>query len=187
MTKFVELKIMQNRDCRRWLLNTSGDFTTKSAFNLIRHSKNADKAFKLIWVAHILKKIYVFAWKLLCSSVPTDDRVQGCNIPLTSKCCCCASPKTETLEHLFFEGDLANRVWSFFIQACDVAWFRIHTFKFVVKFWYRQASKGSQKGLLLSAIPLFVVWEVWLERNRKKFENCLGSAFNIIFEVRRCV
>ena len=52
--------------------------------------------------------------RLLANRLPMDDGLAARGFHLPSKCSCCLVSNTESLRHLFLEGELATAVWQFF-------------------------------------------------------------------------
>ncbi|KAL9670119.1 hypothetical protein QQ045_007670 [Rhodiola kirilowii] len=79
-----------------------------------------DRVLSSIWHAWLPPKVSAFIWRLKKRDVPTDDRVQGCGIPLASKCRCCVVSKQEFMLHLFIQGEVASQVWSLGKRHLDI-------------------------------------------------------------------
>ncbi|KAL9673299.1 hypothetical protein QQ045_029555 [Rhodiola kirilowii] len=100
-----------------WRMTSSGEFSTKIYWEVKRDRQEEDVAFSGIWQSWIPSKISTFTWRLLHKVHPTDDKIQGIGFALPYKCSCCQFSQCETLEHLFFTGAEATRMWNFLAIA----------------------------------------------------------------------
>lgn len=82
-----------------------------------------------------------------------DCNIQRRGIPLASKCVCCATPKTKTLEHLLVQSDIAKNLWSHFAHKLHKK-MNFRSFHHLCRLWlqggHRQAQLGIQSWLFCS-------------------------------------
>lgn len=69
---------------------------------------------RYVWNRSSSHRANAFMWKVFHIALPVDRNIQGKGIVLASKCMCCTSPTTETLEHLLIHSELATDVRAFF-------------------------------------------------------------------------
>ncbi|KAH0679244.1 hypothetical protein KY284_020329 [Solanum tuberosum] len=94
-----------------WCLRTSsGKFTVKSAWEIIRNRAAPEDAFKHIWVKGLPFKISFFGWRVWTAKVPVAPVLATWNPNISQRCTCCSDPTRETIEHLFLQGSLASSV-----------------------------------------------------------------------------
>ncbi|KAL9662694.1 hypothetical protein QQ045_027527 [Rhodiola kirilowii] len=67
-----------------------------------------------IWSKWIPMEVGCFVWKFFMSAVPTDEKVMGIGINMASRCRCCKFSSVESINHLFFKGDIAQSAWTYF-------------------------------------------------------------------------
>ncbi|KAG6383170.1 hypothetical protein SASPL_157086 [Salvia splendens] len=131
------------KDKLRWMKSPHGDFTTNSAWEIIRFRHPVIQVFKLIWNECILPSISIFVWR------------------------CCRAPAIETREHLFIHGEVAAQVGE---KIAD--WFPTLSRRNVshndlekhIKFWHRWLCR-TPKPHVSSVIPCLALWTIWSERN----------------------
>ncbi|XP_060201107.1 uncharacterized protein LOC132629772 [Lycium barbarum] len=85
-----------------WLPDPSGRFTYKSAWDLLRPSRNHTLSAAKTWHCKLPFKVSFFMLRLLHSRLPTDEKIVKFGVNGPSRCCCCKTFKLETIEHLFF-------------------------------------------------------------------------------------
>lgn len=102
-------------DTLSWQGNSSGTFSLKVGWNLLRTI-----AAKVIWARLIQNKfvfphLACFIWRLLHSKTPTDAWVKHKGMYLASRCYSYFSSK-ETNLHMFFSCNLAHHFWSWLLS-----------------------------------------------------------------------
>ncbi|KAF5192308.1 hypothetical protein FRX31_018104 [Thalictrum thalictroides] len=171
ITKKSKKVTFSNEDKRRWPHNSNGEFSIKSYIKLTHGANNSNPILKRIWMTWIPTKLSFFGWKLFFEAVPVDMAVIGCQIPIVSKCLCCQRPSQETSTHLFVHSDLAKVIWRFFSNFFGVRTYSHHNFKMVLASWFQKGRKGSLEYMCFTVTPLLIIWEIWKERNARKYEE----------------
>ncbi|XP_070055075.1 uncharacterized protein [Nicotiana tomentosiformis] len=108
-------------DKPQWMLETRGEFSVKSAWEYLRRRNKPANAYKKIWVKGLPFKIAFFMWKVWRNKLPLYDFFKRVGYLMASKCWCCAEPKEEIMQHLFFTSYTANRVWKYFLGHASIA------------------------------------------------------------------
>ncbi|MQM17766.1 hypothetical protein Taro_050743 [Colocasia esculenta] len=110
---FQEVSLASFEDFPIWDATSSGKFSIKSAYELIRPYGIRRPPLLRIWHQRFSRRASLFAWLLLHRAVPVDHRITECGIPLPSRCYYCRSPQLEDLNHLFLHSDnIAKDLWS---------------------------------------------------------------------------
>lgn len=78
------MKDLNDKAC--WLGSSSGEFSIKSTFQLLRQRKEEVPWTRFIWIRGLSSKISSFLWRVMRRCIPTDDNVQRLNVQLVSKC-----------------------------------------------------------------------------------------------------
>ncbi|XP_071923235.1 uncharacterized protein [Coffea arabica] len=69
----------------------------------------------------LVQQVSFFMLRLLSNRLPMDDVLAAHGFQLPSKCSCCLVLSTESLRHLFLEGELATVVRQFFVLVGGLA------------------------------------------------------------------
>ncbi|XP_075096329.1 uncharacterized protein LOC142174435 [Nicotiana tabacum] len=93
-----------------WMLETTGYFRVKSAWEYTRRRDEPRKAYRMIWVKGLPFKIAFFMWKEWKANLPLDDFLKRVGYCMPSKCWCCVQPDEESLQHLFFRSETAKTI-----------------------------------------------------------------------------
>nr|XP_023927580.1 uncharacterized protein LOC112038979 [Quercus suber] len=176
-----------------WCLSPSGEYTVKSAYNILRsivqvpHQQLNSKGWKDIWklnanarLKHLLWKI---AWEVLSTCVAINNRF---SIPSIDCCLCKNAP--ETLDHIFLQCDWASQIWLLApwplnlqnignISIC--VWIKIILYP---------------KGLLglddcdvkyFQLYALIVLDQIWVTRNKIRFEGKSSNPLELSRQILR--
>ncbi|XP_042035113.1 uncharacterized protein LOC121781441 [Salvia splendens] len=136
--------------------------------------------------AGVTATIAIFTWRLLSNRIPIDSKLQWRKIELASKCQCCPRrPETESLQHLFIQGDGAIRVWREFD-----GWFEGNsppiglndTIPSRIEVWATRLQQPGRKHLI-RALPYLIFRFLWAERNRSRHHGTQFKASNVIWQV----
>lgn len=85
-----------------WTLSSTGKFTVKSAWELLRHRADFSEDFEKIWVKGLPFKISFFGWRVWTHRVPVAAPMAAWNPNISQLCQCCRVLVRETIDHLFF-------------------------------------------------------------------------------------
>lgn len=106
---------------RPWWINTStGKFSVKSAWEILRNKEAVSEKFKKIWVQDLPFKISFFSWRVWTNRVPVAIVIANWNPNQSQLCLCCTVPARETIEHLLLKGEISIRVWQYFSSAAGI-------------------------------------------------------------------
>ncbi|KAF5197613.1 Ribonuclease h domain [Thalictrum thalictroides] len=107
---------------------------------------------------------------------------------MASRCSCCTDLGIESIQHLFIQGDLAAVVWKHFMMITRQSWPRFRTTSSVLNLWFSMGKVGSLERFIYTLIPVSILWELWRERCRRRFEDNytvkISQGEHIIFRVR---
>lgn len=92
-----------------WALESSGKFTPKSLYRLIKHSGLVDLRMIEVWGVKLPLKIRIFLWMLRHDRVLTGEQLKIRKSKKSEKCKYCG--KLETRNHLFFNCNIAKMIW----------------------------------------------------------------------------
>ena len=154
-------------DRASWKVDAKGRFSVKSAYLIARDyviggstvsSSTGDPyvaIWRALWKARVPSKVAIFGWRLVQNLLPT-------RVALTQKgyagpffCCVCDS-SSETLEHLFRDYEVANKILAaspFNFAASSCSW----------KDWFLTQAQALSSSLFDRL--LIILWSLWDNRN----------------------
>ena len=177
--------IVEIDSTKYWLLSISGDFTTISAWEVIRKVRPSSFLFKFIWKSKIPHKISFFLWKCIHMIIPLEDLIQLKGVKIASVCICCYKD-SENFNYLFLDCPIAWIIWSHFSFILGI---KISTSSFhqlLMSSWLKKSSKDFYRYLLI-IIPGIIFWEIWVSRNKCVFEDIKMDSNNIIASVTKFI
>lgn len=158
------------KDFAIWIPETSGRFTCKSAWRSLRKFKTISLTSIKSWHSKLPFKVSFFILRMLTNSLPTDDKICRLKIHGPSRCHCCKTHKSETIEHIFREGDIAKEVWNFFSGSCGINNSSSHIRPTMINWWIHKTNNKVQE-MLLQCLPSIICWELWKHRCTGRFEE----------------
>ncbi|KAM7474964.1 hypothetical protein LguiB_022207 [Lonicera macranthoides] len=166
-------------DKRSWVAHSSGSFSCKSFFDVLSQSSQSYSVSlsKFIWKHGVPTKIKVFAWLALKGKVNTCDVVQKrrpfwC---LSPSWCVLCKRFDESIDHILLHCGFVRWIWAGLFKAFGVVgampkkWL-----EFVEVNWHFNKGHGKARDLWRFAV-LAVAWGVWMERNKRTFEEKSSS------------
>ncbi len=158
--------------CWRW--SNNGIYSARSAYNFLSFDGVDDRRIPHLWRIKIPPRIKIFLWLAAMNKVLTHELLakRGWHGPSICALCCC---DTEGLVHLFFLCPYARSVWSWVLQGDQLILSALlNNSEDLTNRWRK--TRMHLRGRALEAFDIILAttcWEIWLERNRRVFDNCL--------------
>jgi hypothetical protein len=165
-------------DTRRWKLETSGFFSSKSFYRFLIEN-NSDPVFlpaNLIWKSKVPPKIKVLGWLVAHGRLNTCDLLQrrrpkACFSP---HWCVLCKKKGESGDHVFVQCEVVSQLWERLFLEAGLSWEipdGICEFLSASRLGF---GRGKKAKILWGSSVLAVIWVIWMERNRRIFEDYRG-------------
>lgn len=141
----------------------------------------------LIWKAHAENKCKFFAWTLIQDKILTADNLASRDWPHHDTCTLCNGP-LETSQHLCLLCPFAQSVWQ---QV--LAWENHNLGQLgspdrfpSISAWWERAAMNIQKDKLhdFNGAAIYIMWNIWKERNRRIFEDKSQTAQQIAAQTK---
>lgn len=131
-----------------------------------------------LWRIKLPPKILFFLWKYHHRVIPTRGflAIRIPNSGISDACGWCGMV-SESVDHLFFECEVASWTWSFISQ-----WWQIKiTLKNQIEFTDGPFSRfrGSPLKKVWKLILSVEIWTIWLSRNENLFQNKRISKYDL--------
>ncbi|KAH0778130.1 hypothetical protein KY290_004557 [Solanum tuberosum] len=168
ITENINPVLIETGRDKAWRMgNTTGNFTVKSAWDLLRHIRDEREILKFIWNKGIPLRINFFLWRVWKGRVPTDDNLQIMRINVPSRYWCCEQYKQETMEHLFLTASIATKLWKHFANFAGIVVEGKRLYHLMKVWWHTQAP--SKVMNIYKVIPALITWTLWKRRNSRKY------------------
>ncbi|XP_016164765.1 uncharacterized protein LOC107607312 [Arachis ipaensis] len=107
--------------------------------------------------------------------VNTKERLArlGVHIQSDSACVLCTK-ETESAEHLFLRCEVTWQVWCHWVLSFRREWVIPGTIKDLFESWRGMHNRQQRQKVWMTAF-FAVIWNIWLERNARIFNNTRAS------------
>nr|KYP32892.1 Putative ribonuclease H protein At1g65750 family [Cajanus cajan] len=160
------------QDCFVWSASTSGVYSTRSAYALLKGTTNDTIQWRKVWKSKLPEKIKFLLWLLLHQALPTNVFRNHCNLqdsPYFSRC----SGNIETILHCIRVCPYSRELWT----RLDLA--QINDFHILDPVaWIFQQLSAKDKEL-----RMLTIWWAWHWRNNM----LLDFSFCSVNYVVRCI
>ncbi|GLT55828.1 hypothetical protein SLA2020_289160 [Shorea laevis] len=171
-------KMGLSNDSYSWKGSRDGFFSMKAAYLMAKGvNTNPDMDWKWIWKIHTLPKIQSFIWRLCHERLKTLDLFSRLVIVDFDVCPMCLKAK-ETYGHLYRECPSFSYIWHTFFQGMVGSSNSLFQ-------WIKDNCLSKD---MCPTIPIpqgtiysFILWNIWLQRNKKLYSsnvfelNCIIS------------
>ncbi|KAF2537630.1 hypothetical protein F2Q68_00019441 [Brassica cretica] len=170
-----------------WVHTCNGEYTIKSGYTSAvefraeqearpqqDHQINWDKG---VWNLKTTPKIQILVWKALLGALPVGEKLIACQINVDPNCKRCG--KTESIDHLIFQCDFAEKVWKAapFLHHVD----RRRPLDLETD-WMSLIDNPClpPAGIVTGQLAPWIVWALWTARNKMLFNNKVFSVEEVV-------
>ncbi|XP_043697497.1 uncharacterized protein LOC122648333 [Telopea speciosissima] len=170
-------------DLTVWTGNSSGNFSSKSAWNAIRTRAARIDWSEAVWFEGSIKSHSFIAWRCLSDALPTRDNLIHRHIPTPHHCVFCWVG-TESRNHLFFGCPFTTDIWKHIYDLCfhDGAT-PSNAIDAAISVRY-VAGRAGKLGLVIKLAFCATIKHIWLERNYRIFRNKIRSKDQIVGAIK---
>ncbi|GKC60500.1 RNA-directed DNA polymerase, eukaryota [Tanacetum coccineum] len=169
LTDFVQgVTLSDAKDCFRWSLEGSGEFTVSSTRKYIDDKTLDVVSSKTRWIKEVPIKVNILAWKVKINGLPTRLNLSKRGIDIESILCPICEQHVESVSHIFFTCHLSREIfrgisrwWQ--IDASDISCYEewLH--------WLLNLRISSNHRKLLEGVCFVSWWYIWNFRNKYIF------------------
>ncbi|WMV09401.1 hypothetical protein MTR67_002786 [Solanum verrucosum] len=114
------IQLNNQQDKAWWTKNSKGSFTIKSAWELLRNKEEVQEDFSLLWMKGLPFKISFLIWRIWKGKLLVGQLLHSWSTDTSNDCSCCHNPKIESIEHLFYNGEMAKGIRNHYTSAVGV-------------------------------------------------------------------
>ena len=165
-------------DTRSWNLETSGFFSSKSFYKFLIDN-SSDPAFlpaSLIWKSKVPLKIKILGWLVAHGRVNTCDLLQRRrpNVCFSPHWCVLCKKQGESVDHVFVQCEVVSQLWERLFLEASLTWEMPAGSRQFLSVSRLGFGRGKKAKVLWGNSVLAVIWVIWMERNRRIFEDYKG-------------
>ncbi|GKC28591.1 RNA-directed DNA polymerase, eukaryota, partial [Tanacetum coccineum] len=151
-----------------WLIDSSGEFSVKSARALIDDFILPTVGSPTRWVKIVPIKINIFAWKVCLDRLPTRLNLSLRGIDIPSISCPICSSAGESCAHLLFSCSMAKALYSKVARWCEMEIPVFDSYEDWLN-WFISLRFSKVFKDMLEGIFFVMWWEIWKFRNQIVF------------------
>lgn len=180
----IPISIIGRKDELYWKEDGRGIYIVKSGYEVAkkmqteskgqgRHqeagsSRQEGRVWRKMWRLNIKHKLKNFMRSCLNQSLPVNALVNQRTRKGEPICNCCGE-SIETIEHVLLQCRRAKEIWKLALVQWDGLERRNHNFW---EWWeHLMGASARKEGLKHIEITVYILWQIWKDRNRYKFEE----------------
>ncbi|KAM1157902.1 hypothetical protein ACFX1X_028768 [Malus domestica] len=172
-------------DNRRWNLEASGLFTCKSYRSLLSNNGIVHyyPPYSQIWKSKAPPKVKILVWLVATGSLNTCDKIQRRNplMCLSPHWCSLCKAKEESVNHIFLHCSYSIQLWWKLFQEVKVSWVIPKRCFELLSTNFKALGKWKKSKALWGCLVSAIFWNIWLERNRRIFEDYTGVGAKVLW------
>ncbi len=168
--KMLESKspVREVADGSWWHLRRNGRFDIRSWYDALRAATPVAFPWRIIWRTKAARRVQFFVWTAAWNKILTCDNLIRRGYSIISWCCMCKC-SGETVDHLLIHCQVARCLWCWILRAFGISWvFSGNVMDLLFSWWN---GLGRHASDIWNLIPFCLLWIVWLECNRRSFED----------------
>ncbi|GKB66637.1 RNA-directed DNA polymerase, eukaryota, reverse transcriptase zinc-binding domain protein [Tanacetum coccineum] len=172
------ITLSEHRDSWYWSLGGTNGFSVASIRSLVdSHILNAGNE-ATHWNRSLPIKVNVFLWRLMLNRLPSRVNLDKRNIEVSSLLCPSCLDDLETVNHTFFNCEMAKDLWSLLAKWWDVD---IPVCGNILEWydWLPNVHISPKARLGLEGVGGTLLWCIWNYRNSLIFSSSLLKKANI--------
>jgi len=112
-----------------------------------------------IWHGKIPFKMSFLTWRLVQNKLPFYDTVGRFVDNIDSNCVCCKNMKTETINHVFLDSNVASYLWKNFGGPLGIDTRVLSTINLLKTWWNVQSTHNSIHNVIIHTLPILIFWK----------------------------
>lgn len=170
-------------DTITWNLESSGEYTTRSAYKIQFEGQHLSNFPKLVWEPWAPPRCKFFLWLLLQNKLWTSARLQLHGRENNYLCALCER-NLETAHHLFIECPYSRRVWLLILiwSGClslnPAQWLQVQD----VEAWFEHVAMHDNR--VGHSLAILTLWSIWKQRNARVFRKIAKPEHALFAEIK---
>ena len=169
-----------------WRLNSRGEYTAKSAYELQFIGSTVTDYNRTIWKTSAPPKCKQFAWLAIQNRIWTSDRLQVRGWPNQGLCPLCKQAN-ETVLHLLAECRYSRMVWNLISDWSGCAALKPSLWSpslNIADWWSTVCYLGQLPPRATATVVTLTTWELWKEHNTRIFNRRFVSTQELAAKIK---
>jgi len=179
MGKLQEVSLQRGKDIPIWVLENSGQYTSRSMYRFLSYRGVVNKRMEKLWHTKLPLKLKIFMWLAIQGRIQTGAALKQKKWKGDENCSLCNS--LESVDHVLFQCVMACFVWAIFKEA--LGWDRApNSLTDLFDHWITLGCKDYELHLFHFVI---VAWGIWVTRNKIRIQNWFPrSPITVLYKVQ---
>ncbi|CAL1362079.1 unnamed protein product [Linum trigynum] len=165
-----------------WCSNPDSSFSVRSMYRLLtdgRFHGVPNFPSESVWRKSIPSKINAFMWMVAHKRILTMDKIQQRGCSIANRCCMCCRDE-ESVDHLFTRCEFGLEIWTEVRRMCGDSFAPQEQILDTIKCWKSDVPDTTTDWIGFCILHA-VCWQIWLERNRRVFQDASRSAKEVFW------
>ncbi|XP_010687249.1 uncharacterized protein LOC104901378 [Beta vulgaris subsp. vulgaris] len=171
-----------------WTQTKSGNYTAKSGYWFLnegqRDQVTPSNSWTRLWKSDIFPKWKLFLWKIFNKALPTTDNLEKRKINGINNICCLCKQQSESLEHLFSDCHLSQRIWSCSLGIVATNGNHLNLQEWIKIFLNLFIKRKIEEGRRVEIDFIATLWGIWIHRNEVIFKGENANPMRIMSIIR---
>jgi hypothetical protein len=166
-----------------WCLSSNGEFTISSLWNELRIQYPKVAWHRSIWFPGHIPKCSLISWLAIHNRLYTGDILVLFGTISVSCCSFCSG--VESHDHLFFNCPFTSQVWLEVLTHINLNWPSRSWADWIIQI---SNIRGKTLTTLITKLVFTTtVYQIWLERNTRKFQNTSCTLPSVVSKIHSVV
>uniref|UniRef100_A0A803PCK9 Reverse transcriptase domain-containing protein n=1 Tax=Cannabis sativa TaxID=3483 RepID=A0A803PCK9_CANSA len=179
----IQLSDSTTVDSWHWMMEQSGFYTVKSAYNYLQSSSgnwlhfDDDSYWKRLWKIDVPSKVLHFLWKACSGSLPTKVQLSTKHVNVDLICPLC-NVFYETIFHVLVGCRFAEACWNLSATTAATGVDEFST-------WFFSILDSKQPEVIVDAA--MISWSIWKTRNEVFWQNKNCTTLGVVQSARKAL
>lgn len=159
-----------------------GRFSIKKAYRSLMPQYEKVSWKSLVLAKGLLPRHQFILWLAVQKRLSTVDRLKRWRVQVSQNCVLCETDSIEDLAHLFFSCPYSNNMWRILTRWAGIIR-PIGNWDEEVTWYSRKVNNCRPKAGILGFLFAATVYQIWSEKNRRRFTNQKLESKQLIREI----
>lgn len=171
------------QDKKIWVLNSSGNFSSKSTFTSLLSPNSITLVLLVgrVWKPPIPPRVKAFSWLVALNCINRMNNLQWRRpyMLISPNWCVMCKKDEKKVNHLFIHCPFSSGIWHYFLSKSNVSWVMPKHIVNLFFLWNFSGLREKAKNFW-DCIIHAIIWDIWKERYMRILEGKAISRNDVI-------